>query len=62
MGFGREITTPDKNFSLSQALWQGDETKFRQVCHSHLGVTNQALVQCLEVLNLIFKESKTYIR
>jgi len=27
LGFGCEITTPDENFSLSQALWQGDETK-----------------------------------
>ena len=46
LGFGCKITTPDENFSLSQALWQGDETKISSgVSQSHRGDESFEIVQ-----------------
>ena len=50
LGFGCKITTPDENFSPSQALWQGDETKISSgMSQSHRGDESFEIVQYIDL-------------
>jgi hypothetical protein len=60
LGFGCKITTPDENFSLSQALWQGDETKISSgTSQSHRGDESFEIVQYLMAHNDFAEVSST---